>query len=315
MKLSNLLKQSLFFGALLIYLTGCHTDTPTDFDQTAPSVKLTTVTTGEDTLYNYKNEEGFTDFSLTLSNSQSYKFSFMVEDAGEMHSLKLECASELEPSKIYTVKKTKNVSDITDFEVTGADFPILIEEGAVQKLYISATGFDTYENSGSSNKFGFGILKFHPLEKFDQDLGSFTEIDGDKVVNFKELSDKLVFIQLYGYMCLSCKEEAEFFNSLYNGDNFNKEKCAIELFGVSYNGHLDSAYVKDAIKDNLDLKFDCFFDEDLRVAHWIQDYLGLSSIGNDVFAVTPNGTVLKFEHDISFEEWVNDLYNQYCGEK
>lgn len=64
-------------------------------------------------------------------------------------------------------------------------------------------------------------------------------------------------------------------------------------------------------KSDNNLPYDCFWDGTGDVKHFFADQLG-ALILNDVFAVMPNGIMIKYDLfvDGDFEEWTHSMYEQ-----
>ncbi|MCK5760265.1 MAG: hypothetical protein KAH33_03160 [Candidatus Delongbacteria bacterium] len=93
---------------------------------------------------------------------------------------------------------------------------------------------------------------------------------------------------------------------MYESDDYDNEKLIHSLFGdYTFRDNRDFG----SFKIENSLPYDCFWDGTGDVKHFFEDQTG-SFVGNDVFAVMPNGIMIKFDSlvDGNFEEWTHSMY-------
>ncbi|MCK4981263.1 MAG: hypothetical protein KAS62_12765, partial [Candidatus Delongbacteria bacterium] len=99
---------------------------------------------------------------------------------------------------------------------------------------------------------------------------------------------------------------------MYESDDYDNEKFTHSLFGDhSFRDNREFGDFKAANN----LPYDCFWDgaDDLDlVENFVQDNtdLGIAVYSNDVIAIMPNGTMIRFDFltDGDFEDWAHSMY-------
>ncbi|MDA3837531.1 MAG: hypothetical protein PF574_00960 [Candidatus Delongbacteria bacterium] len=95
---------------------------------------------------------------------------------------------------------------------------------------------------------------------------------------------------------------------MYENNDYDNEKFTHSMFGdYTFRDNREFGTFK---SDN-NLPYDCFWDGTGDVKHFFADQLG-ALILNDVFAVMPNGIMIKYDLfvDGDFEEWTHSMYEQ-----
>jgi len=319
MKLKNL--KNIIYLALILIVAGCHTDTPTGIDGKKPEGMLLGVYAESDTItynadsskYYLNNGTEYGEFSKTIAGTELYKFKFEAKDNDEVYKVSL-YAKNAESNNVYHIKDaSEKGNNIYEAEITAEDFTKLSIVDPTTSYNFYAEISDDSENSASisNSPIGFGVLAGTPLEVLHNKLGVFTEIDGDKEVNFLEKKDMVTFIQFYGYACGACGEEARHMTEAISSGHVNTDKVYIATFGSGIPGLMTADYVKRDIKDANNLVQDCFFDDGQKVKDVISSLWG-TPLGNDVLAVLPSGKLLRYDlNEGTFDEWFNTILSEH----
>lgn len=301
-----MIKQSIYIMAVLValVLVSCHTETPTGIDNVDPSVKILTVYTDVDTLYDSASGGAYTDFSDTLLTEQLY-IKAEISDDQELFKVGI-IAEDVLSGLEYEVKSSSaGTNGEKVISTSYRDFPV-IQDTPFQQFYLKLFVSDNSENTVVSQiKLGLNITKPYPMILLYEQLGLITEIQGDSV-DFRQKNGKLAFIQFMSKGCLSCVEEAREMKAVYADTiNYDLSKFSHSLIG---NDTFTESEFRDFKLREEKLPFDCFWDADGSVKDFFESLIG-KNIENQVFAVLPNGKVEEYDYlSGSFHDWLNLMF-------
>jgi len=288
----------------MLLLISCHTESPAGIDNVDPSVKILTVYTDADTLYDSASGSAFTDFSDTLLTEQ-LNFKVEISDDQELYKVGIIAEDVLSGSEYEVIISSAGTNGETVISTSYRDFPV-VQDAPFQQFYLKAFVSDDSENTALSPiKLGLNITKPYPMILLYEQLGLLTEIKGDSV-DFRNKNGELAFIQFMSKGCLSCEEEAREMKIVYGDASYDISKFSHSVFG---NTSFTEQEFEELTKNVLRLPFDCFWDSDGSVKEFFESLIG-KNIENQVFAVLPNGKVEEYDYlSGSFHDWIDLMYN------
>lgn len=289
----------------MLLLISCHTESPAGIDNVDPSVKILTVYTDADTLYDSASGSAFTDFSDTLLTEQ-LNFKVEISDDQELYKVGIIAEDVLSGSEYEVIISSAGTNGETVISTSYRDFPV-VQDAPFQHFYLKAFVSDDSENTALSPiKLGLNITKPYPMILLYEQLGLLTEIEGGSV-DFRNKNGELAFIQFMSKGCLSCVEEAREMKAVYADTiTYDLSKFSHSLFG---NDTFTEQEFRDFKLREERLPFDCFWDSDGSVKEFFESLIG-KNIENQVFAVLPNGKVEEYDYlSGSFHDWIDLMYN------
>ena len=300
------IKQSVSITAVLIMLVliSCHTETPTGIDNVDPEVKILTVYTDADTIYDSASGGAYTDFSDTLLTEQLY-IKAEISDDQELYKVGIIAEDVMSGSEYKVTSSSTGTNGETVISTSFRDFPI-VQDAPFQRFYLKLFVSDDSENTSVSQiKLGLNITKPYPMILLYEQLGLITEIEGGSV-DFRNKNGELAFIQFMSKGCLSCVEEAREMKIVYGDASYDLSKFSHSLFG---NDTFTESEFRDFKLREERLPFDCFWDGDGSVKDFFEILIG-KNIENQVFAVLPNGKIEEYDYlSGSFHDWIDLMYN------
>ena len=151
------------------------------------------------------------------------------------------------------------------------------------------------------------LRDFHLFEELYNELGLLRETNetvADR--DFRNKIGKLAFIQFLTQGDVSCLEQAVDFKNMYEDISFDLSKYSHSMFGDFR--FTEEADFRSYVSTNA-LPYDCFWDNLGNTKNLLTSHVGYQ-VYNDVFAVMPNGTVIKYDllTDGYFEPWIHSIY-------
>lgn len=290
---------------IMLFLISCHTETPTGIDNVDPSVKILTVYTDADTLYDSASGSAYTDFSDTLLTEKLY-IKAEISDDQELYKVGIIAEDVLSGLEYVVTSSSAGTNGETVISTIYRDFPV-VQDTTFQQFYLKLYAADETENTAvSQTKLGLYITKPYPMILFYEDLGLVAEIEGDSV-DFRNKNGELAFIQFMSKGCLSCVEEAREMKAVYADTlSYDISKFSHSLFG---NDTFTEQEFRDFKLRDERLPFNCFWDGDGSVKDFFESLIG-KNIENQVFAVLPNGKIEEYDYlSGSFHDWIDMMYD------
>jgi len=289
----------------MLLLISCHTESPAGIDNVDPSVKILTVYTDADTIYDSASGGAYTDFSDTLLTEQLY-IKAEIGDDQELYKVGIIAEDVLSGSEYKVTSSSAGTNGETVISTSFRDFPI-VQDAPFQRFYLKLFVSDDSENTAVSQiKFGLNITKPYPMILLYEQLGLITEIEGGSV-DFRNKNGELAFVQFMSKGCLSCVEEAREMKAVYADTlNYDLSKFSHSLLG---NDTFTELEFRDFKLRQEKLPFDCFWDGDGSVKGFFEGLIG-KNIENQVFAVLPNGKIEEYDYlSGSFHDWIDLMYD------
>lgn len=324
-------------GMLVIFFA-CHLDDPASPDSNVPTAELKGFLADGDTLLwkvdgiltYYPTMEAYSAVEniVLLDSIETYSIVLDVQDDGDLYKVNL--YADINGNSMRLASLGLDNSGLVNLPFNVKNLSELNLGKGVFDINYSVEVYDKSEKSGKIDLPEFITAVLDHWGYFSLDIPTLysTKIIDDALVTesvenpFVNQSEKLVFLQFHGNMCINCMAETKELQMLYESEEFDSEKCyiatvfssplTIDAFRTYIFNVLNGAAAMAGVKPTFDTYFDGI-DEANDYDQDIKKYFGL--IDNDVIAIYPDGSINKFTLGGDFEEWVHTTYTEFLNSK